>query len=98
MKTLMQQALEDLEAKGLIVRNGKMRRNRPVYVLAPKYGNDLEAAKRVLGKRPARDKKPKWGGWAPPPSSARLESGTVIAWLGPAASAATPSGTISKPI
>lgn len=58
MKTLMQQALDDLEAKGLIVRNGKMRRNRPVYVLAPKYVNDLEAAKKVLGITLAPDEKP----------------------------------------
>jgi len=54
----MQQALDDLEAKGLIVRNGKMRRNRPVYVLAPKYVNDLEAAKKVLGITLAPDEKP----------------------------------------
>ena len=47
MKTLMQQALDDLEAKGLIVRNGKMRRNRPVYVLAPKYVNEDRKSTRL---------------------------------------------------
>ena len=44
-----QQLLDELEAKGILVRNGKMQRGRsgklhPVYVLAPKYAQNIEAA------------------------------------------------------
>jgi hypothetical protein len=44
-----QQLLDELEAGSILVRNGKMRHSRggklhPVYVLAPKHVQNIEAA------------------------------------------------------
>jgi hypothetical protein len=53
MKTYVQELLDELEAAGLIVKNGQMRFNSrgvlaPAYEVAPEYVNDLGAAEKVL--------------------------------------------------